>query len=61
MQNGDPDSLPEVRNNPVVQHSELRNWPNSAAELAQTMVVYGNNHPDGAESCKARWTNCRAS
>ena len=44
MQNGDPDSLPEVRNNPVVQHSEPE-LAEQRAELAQTLVVYGKNHP----------------
>lgn len=44
VQNSSPDSLPEVRNNPVVQQlsqklAELR------AELSQTLVVYGKNHP----------------
>ena len=44
MQGNNPDSLPEVRSNPVVQQlsqklAELR------GELAQTLVVYGKNHP----------------
>ena len=44
MQNGDPDSLPEVRNNPVVQTLSSR-LAEQRGELAQTMVVYGKNHP----------------
>ena len=44
MQNGDPDSLPEVRNNPVVQTLSSR-LAEQRGELAQTLVVYGKNHP----------------
>ncbi len=44
VQNGNPDTLLEVRNNPVVQQltqrlAELR------AGLSQALVVYGSNHP----------------
>ncbi len=44
MQNGDPDSLPEVRNNPVVQTLSSR-LAEVRGELAQAGVVYGKNHP----------------
>ncbi len=43
-QTGSPDSLPDVRDNPVVQRlSEL--LAQKRAELSQTMVMYGKNHP----------------
>ena len=44
MQSGNPDSLPEVRNNPVVQQLSQR-LAEQKAELAQALVVYGKNHP----------------
>jgi polysaccharide biosynthesis transport protein len=44
MQGNDPDSLPDVRTNPVVQQLSSR-LAEQRAELAQTMVVYGKNHP----------------
>jgi len=44
MQGGNPDSLPEVRNSPVVQQLSQR-LAEERAELSQTLVVYGKNHP----------------
>ena len=41
---GNPDSLPEVRNNPVVQQLSQK-LAEERAELSQSMVVYGSNHP----------------
>jgi polysaccharide biosynthesis transport protein len=40
----DPDSLPEVRNNPVMQQLSQKLAEQKAA-LSQTLVVYGSNHP----------------
>ena len=40
----DPDSLPEVRNNPVVLQLSQKLAEQKAA-LSQTLVVYGSNHP----------------
>ena len=39
-----PDSLPEVRNNPVVQQLSQKLAEQRAA-LSQALVVYGSNHP----------------
>ena len=39
-----PDSLPEVRTNPVVQ-SLSQKLAESRAALSQALVVYGSNHP----------------
>ena len=44
MQGNNPDSLPEVRSNPVVQQLSQK-LAEQRAELAQTLVVYGKNHP----------------
>jgi polysaccharide biosynthesis transport protein len=41
---GNPDSLPEVRNNPVVQQLTQK-LAEQRAELSQARVVYGANHP----------------
>jgi succinoglycan biosynthesis transport protein ExoP len=41
---GNPDSLPEVRNNPVVQQLSQK-LAEQRAELSQSRVVYGSNHP----------------
>ena len=41
---GNPDSLPEVRNSPVVQQLSQK-LAEERAELSQSMVVYGANHP----------------
>jgi capsular exopolysaccharide synthesis family protein len=41
---GNPDSLPEVRNNPVVQQLSQK-LAEERAELSQSLVVYGSNHP----------------
>ncbi len=41
---GNPDSLPEVRNNPVVQQLTQK-LAEQRAELSQALVVYGANHP----------------
>jgi len=43
-QNGNPDSLPEVRNSPVVQQLSQK-LAEQRAELSQALVVYGSNHP----------------
>ena len=43
-ENGNPDSLPEVRNSPVVQQLSQK-LAEQRAELSQTLVVYGKNHP----------------
>lgn len=44
MQGGNPDSLPDVRTSPVVQQLSQK-LAELKAELAQTLVVYGKNHP----------------
>jgi polysaccharide biosynthesis transport protein len=41
---GNPDSLPEVRNSPVVQQLSQK-LAEQRAELSQALVVYGSNHP----------------
>lgn len=41
---GNPDSLPDVRNHPVVQRLSEQ-LAQKRAELSQTMVLYGKNHP----------------
>jgi polysaccharide biosynthesis transport protein len=43
-QNSNPDSLPEVRNNPVIQQLRQK-LAEQRAELSQALVVYGKNHP----------------
>jgi succinoglycan biosynthesis transport protein ExoP len=43
-ENGNPDSLPEVRNSPVVQQLSQK-LAEQRAELSQALVVYGSNHP----------------
>jgi polysaccharide biosynthesis transport protein len=44
VKQGTPDSLPEVRNNPVVQQMSGK-LADVKTQLAQDMVVYGPNHP----------------
>jgi polysaccharide biosynthesis transport protein len=44
VQRTSPDSLPEVRNNPVVQQLSEK-VADVKAQLSQAMVVYGENHP----------------
>ena len=44
VQRTSPDSLPEVRNNPVVQQLSEK-LADVKAQLSQAMVVYGENHP----------------
>jgi succinoglycan biosynthesis transport protein ExoP len=44
VQRSSPDSLPEVRNNPVVQQLSEK-LADVKAQLSQAMVVYGENHP----------------
>lgn len=44
VQRTSPDSLPEVRNNPVVQALSEK-LADVKAQLSQAMVVYGENHP----------------
>ena len=41
----DPDSLPQVRNNPVIQ-ALVQKQAEANAELAQAQVIYGANHPN---------------
>ncbi len=43
-QGGTPDSLPEVRSNPVVQRLS-QTLAEQRAQLSQVLVVYGKNHP----------------
>ena len=50
-ENGNPDSLPEVRNNPVVQQLSQK-LAEQRAELSQALVVYGSNHPVGEEAAE---------
>lgn len=45
VQGSNPDSLPEVRNNPVVQQLSQR-LAERRVELSQALVVYGKNHPN---------------
>lgn len=44
VRHGSPDSLPDVRSNPVVQQLSTH-LAEQRAELAQDMVIYGKNHP----------------
>jgi capsular exopolysaccharide synthesis family protein len=44
VQTGNPDSLPEVRGNPVVQRLS-QTLAEQRAQLSQVLVVYGKNHP----------------
>src|SRR5438132_3745234 len=44
VQTGNPDSLPEVRSNPVVQRLS-QTLAEQRAQLSQVLVVYGKNHP----------------
>jgi succinoglycan biosynthesis transport protein ExoP len=44
VQNDDPVSLPDVRNNPVVQQLSQK-LAEQRSELSQALVVYGKNHP----------------
>src|SRR3989441_2918359 len=44
VQAGNPDSLPEVRSNPVVQKLS-QTLAEQRAQLSQVLVVYGKNHP----------------
>jgi polysaccharide biosynthesis transport protein len=44
VQTSSPDSLPESRNNPVVQKLS-EELAEKRAELSQALVVYGKNHP----------------
>ena len=44
VKRGSPDSLPEVRNNPVVQQMSAK-LADVKTQLSQAMVVYGTNHP----------------
>ena len=41
----DPESLPQVRNNPVIQ-ALMQKQADTNAELAQAKVIYGANHPN---------------
>ena len=41
----DPDSLPQVRSNPVIQ-ALVQKQAEANAELAQAQVIYGANHPN---------------
>jgi polysaccharide biosynthesis transport protein len=44
VQAGNPESLPEVRSNPVVQQLSQK-LAEQRVELSQLLVVYGKNHP----------------
>jgi polysaccharide biosynthesis transport protein len=44
VRHGGSDSLPDVRNNPVVQQLSTH-LAEQRAELSQAMVIYGKNHP----------------
>ena len=44
VKSGNPDSLPEFRNNPVVQQLSEK-LAEQRAQLAQDSVIYGKNHP----------------
>ena len=44
VRRGSPDSLPDVRNSPVVQQLSTK-LAEQRAELSQAMVIYGKNHP----------------
>lgn len=45
VQAGSPDVLPEIRNNPVVQQLSTK-LAEQRAELSQSKVIYGVNHPN---------------
>lgn len=45
---GQADSLPQIRANPVIQ-SLTQKLAETKAELAQTQVIYGKNHPNVAK------------
>jgi len=44
VKRGTPDSLPEVRNNPLIQQLSTR-LADVKTQLSQAMVTYGTNHP----------------
>jgi succinoglycan biosynthesis transport protein ExoP len=44
VKRGTPDSLPEVRNNPLIQQLSTR-LADIKTQLSQAMVTYGTNHP----------------
>lgn len=44
VKSGNPDSLPDFRNSPVVQQLSEK-LAEQRAELSQDMVIYGKNHP----------------
>ena len=44
VKRGSPDSLPEVRNNPLVQQLSQKS-AEVRTQLSQAMVTYGSNHP----------------
>ena len=48
---GNPDSLPEVRNSPVVQQLSQK-LAEQRAELSQSLVVYGSQSPGGEEAAE---------
>jgi capsular exopolysaccharide synthesis family protein len=45
VQAGSPDVLPEIRNNPVVQQLSTK-LAEQRADLSQSRVIYGANHPN---------------
>ena len=45
IQQGEGDSLPQVRDNPVIQNL-TRSLAETQTELAQARVIYGQNHPN---------------
>jgi len=66
VQNGEGDSLPQVRDNPVVQNL-TRSLAETETELSQAQVIYGKNHPNvqklenGAKELQAQLDQQRAS
>lgn len=45
IQQGEGDSLPQVRDNPVIQ-TLTKNLADTQTELSQAQVIYGKNHPN---------------
>ena len=45
IQKGEGDSLPQVRDNPVIQNL-TRNLADTQTQLSQAKVIYGQNHPN---------------
>src|SRR5207244_5868177 len=66
IQKGTGDSLPQVRDNPVIQNL-TKNLAETEAELSQEQVIYGKNHPNvqklqnGAKELEGQLRQQRAS